>query len=112
MNTSHKTAAVSTSLGKSPAHNSPSTATQELAAFIKHHHHLNSKALDKHSQAHAFVDVKGNKHVAEHLGISEETLELSYEALAKELAIKRHGENRVEIVNATRLAAIAKGEKH
>ena len=100
---SHTPAAVKTAAtGQSHAH------IEKLAAFIQHHYHIKdaSKAADAH-----VVELKGNKHVAEHLGISVAELERGFEALTKDQAIKRHGEYRVEIINKSRLAEIAKRAK-
>ena len=80
----------------------------KLAAFIQHHHHL--KAPPKAVADHAMVELKDGDHdVAKHLGLTVETLTHAYATLTKDLIVRRHGAHRVEILNATRLAELAKG---
>jgi len=79
----------------------------KLARFIENHHHLkgDSKVMD----GHHFVEVKGtDKEVAIHLGVATDVLDHCYAELAKRTLIKRHGAHKIEILDAKRLAEVAR----
>jgi Crp-like helix-turn-helix domain len=109
MQTPQKGTATGTMAAGTPVQVRHAAQTEKLAAFLLHHHHLHADG--KLASGQFFVDLKGNRQVAEHLGISHEDLERGYETLSKEQVIKRHGEYRVEILNKARLSEIASKSK-
>jgi hypothetical protein len=110
MQTPQKATATGTVAARSPDQVRRVAQTEQLAAFLLHHYHLN--ADDKMGSGQFSVEVKGNRQVAEHLGISHDDLERSYETLSKDNVIKRHGEYRIEILNKARLTELASKAKH
>ena len=109
MQSTQKAATHTPTAGKTAVAEVSAAKIQKLAAHIEHHHH--HKEGSKPGDASYFVELKGNKHVSEHLGISIVELEQCYMVLSKDLVVKRHGEHRVEILNKSRLAEIAKHAK-
>ena len=109
MQTPHKAANLAPTAMKTHSPERPNAKIEKLAAFIQHHHHL--KEASKSADNHSIVELRGNKHVAEHLHISVAELEHGYETLSKDQVIKRHGEYRIEILNKAQLAELAKHAK-
>jgi hypothetical protein len=109
MQTPQKGTVIGTNAGTLPGQFRHAAQTERLAAFLLHHHHLTTG--DKLGPGQFTVELKGNRQVAEHLGISHEDLEQGYEMLSKQQLIKRHGEYRVEILNRARLSEIASKAK-
>ena len=82
---------------------------EKLAALIQHRlYHTETLGT---ADGRLVVQLNRDNRVADQLCISVDELERSYEALARELIVKRLRGYRVEILNDSQLAAIAKGAK-
>jgi hypothetical protein len=107
MQTIQRRSAPISSGGQTPEQIQSAVALEKLAAFI-----YQRQLVDRSDVAHdrrRFIEIKGSdKEVADSLGISVVDLRRNYVLLAKSLVQKRHGPNRIEIVNSAKLAEFAK----